>query len=350
MKSSIEDVARRAKVSISTVSRVINRRELVNEKTRRRVESAIAELGYRPNMFARGLMLQKSEMLGLVLPDIHGEFYSEVIRGAHAKARETGYHLVVSSTDGADDTQRLLADLTRRAIIDGLALFLTERTPALLDALSQTRIPCVILDANLEQQRYDAVTIDHRAGALAMMRHLVHDVGAQRIIFIGGPAGNADTLARREAYEDVVRTELTWRPEDVFHLDYQYETAYIFALEHAKRWVGPGHAVFAANDEMASGVVDAATSLGLNVPNDLAVVGFDDIRIARMTRPPLTTVRVPMFGMGATAIELLCQRVAEPQRPPVRILLTPELVVRPSSGVRAAVGRRGAEVLSGDLQ
>ncbi|HEY3242759.1 MAG TPA: LacI family DNA-binding transcriptional regulator [Phycisphaerae bacterium] len=332
MKTSIEDVARRAQVSISTVSRVINRRELVNERTRRRVESAIAELGYRPNMFARGLMLQKSDMLGLVLPDIHGEFYSEIIRGAHARARETGYHLVVSSSDGADDTQRLLADLTRRAIIDGLAIFLTERTPALLEAIDQARIPCAILDANLEQQRYDAVTIDHRAGALALMRHLVDDCGARRIVFIGGPAGNADTIARREAYEDVIRTELTWRPDDVYHLDYQYETAYPFALERAQSWAGPGHAVFAANDEMASGVVDAAAALGLRVPHDLAVVGFDDIRIARMTRPPLTTVRVPMFGMGAAAIELLSQRVAEPQRPPVRILLTPELIVRRSSG------------------
>ncbi len=332
MSVSIEDVARHAQVSISTVSRVINRRELVNADTRRRVEHAIRELDYRPNMFARGLMLQKSDMLGLVLPDIHGEFYSEIIRGANAKAREAGYHLVVSSTDGPGDTQHLLADLTRRAIIDGLAVFLTEHTPTLREALRQSRMPCVILDACLTDQPNDAVTIDHRGGALAILRHLVHDCHARHIVFIGGPPENADTLARREAFEDVVRTELGCDSAEVHHLDYQYESAYALALERAGEWAGPGHAVFAANDEMASGVVDAAAALGFSVPRDLAVVGFDDTRTARMTRPPLTTVRVPMFQMGATAIELLCQRLADRDRAPVRVMLTPELVVRRSSG------------------
>src|SRR3972149_1969640 len=126
MPASIEDVAKKAKVSISTVSRVINRRELVNVKTRERVEQVIRELRYRPNAFARGLMLRKSGIIGLVLPDLHGEFYSEIIRGANLQAREMGTNLLLSSALPGDDAQRWLAALGQRALLDGLAVMVSD--------------------------------------------------------------------------------------------------------------------------------------------------------------------------------------------------------------------------------
>src|SRR3954462_5433031 len=126
MPASIEDVAKLANVSISTVSRVINRRSLVNEATCKRVEAAILELHYRPNAFARELMLRKSGIVGLVLPDLHGEFYSEIIRGANAKAREMGHNLLLSSSLPSDDADGLFAIIGQHALIDGLALMVSD--------------------------------------------------------------------------------------------------------------------------------------------------------------------------------------------------------------------------------
>jgi LacI family transcriptional regulator len=334
MPASISDVAKLARVSISTVSRVLNRRELVNEKTRARVESAIKKLGYQPNAFARGLMLHKSEIVGLVLPDLHGEFYSEIIRGANLQARPSGYNLVVFSARDGDDSQSLLSAIQQRSLLDGVAVMVSELTDRIQEVLIDFRLPLVILDREIDGTPHDSVLIDQRHGATAMMRHLVDECAARRIIFVGGLETNVDTIARLEAYRQVMaESGLTVWSTDIYHLDYQYETAYELANRHVREWAGPGCCVFAANDEMACGIVDAATAAGLSVPRDLAVVGFDDTRVARMTRPPLTTVRVPMAKMGAKAIELLCQRIADPQRPPTRISLQPELIVRESCAV-----------------
>lgn len=334
MPASIEDVAKRANVSISTVSRVINRRELVNAKTRERVEEAIRELRYRPNAFARGLMLRKSGIVGLVLPDLHGEFYSEIIRGANLKAREMGSNLLLSSAQPGDDTQRWLAALGQRALLDGLAVMVSETMASGIGpALAELQLPIVVLDGEIDGVVHDTVVIDQRQGAQAMMRHLLEECGTRRIVFVGGPETNIDTQARYRAYADELRLAgFKVDKNDVFYLDYTYESAYRLAESKALQWAGNQTCIFAANDEMAAGVIAAAIGLGIAVPQDLAVVGFDDTRVAQMTKPLLTTVRVPMSNMGATAIELLCQRIAEPDREPQTVALPAELVIRDSCG------------------
>jgi len=335
MPVSISDVAKRANVSISTVSRVINRRELVNKQTCARVESAIQELGYQPNAFARGLMLRKSEIVGLVLPDLHGEFYSEIIRGANRQARQLGYNLVVSSTRDGDDSQSLLHAIRQRTLLDGVAVMVSELTDRIQSVLADFQLPFVVLDDEINGGApHDSVLIDQRHGATAMMRHLIGPCGAKRIVFVGGLETNFDTIARFEAYRQVLaEAGLPFSPRDVYYLDYEYETAYRLATEHLREWAAPDCCIFAANDEMAAGIVAAAAE-GLCVPRDLGVVGFDDTRVARMTRPPLTTVRVPMSEMGAKAVELLCRRIADPQCSPTRISLKPELIVRESCGAK----------------
>ncbi len=333
MTVSIADVAKRASVSISTVSRVVNRSELVNKKTRARVEIAINELGYRPNAFARGLMLRRSEIVGLVLPDLHGEFYSEIIRGANIQARDSGYNLVVFSARDRDDSQPLLNAIQRHTLLDGMAVMVSELTDRMQEVLAQVRLPIVVLDGDVNGRPHDNVVIDQRQGAAALMRHVVHECGARRVVFIGGQETNVDTIARFEAYRQVLtETGLAIDPHDVFHLDYEYETAYKLGTRYVRRWVGDGNCVFAANDEMAAGILAAANAAGIVVPRELSVVGFDDTRVARMTHPPLTTVRVPMSKMGAAAIELLCGRIGDMQRPPRRLSLPPKLIVRESCG------------------
>jgi LacI family transcriptional regulator len=334
MPSSIEDVARLASVSISTVSRVINRRQLVNEDTCKRVEAAIRELRYRPNAFARGLMLRKSGIVGLVLPDLHGEFYSEIIRGANLQARETDHNLLLSSALPGEDAETWLAAIGHHALLDGLAVMVSDTmATGIGPTLAELNLPIVVLDDEIEGVQHDAVIIDQRQGALAMMRHIVKRCGARRVVFVGGLETNIDTQARFSAYRDTLQSSgLAFRDEDVHYLDYTYESAYRLAIEKMSEWSGAGNFVFAANDEMAAGIVAGAIAKNVAVPRDLGVVGFDDTRVAQMTNPLLTTVRVPMSSMGATAIELLCQRIADPQRPPAKVSLAAELVVRDSCG------------------
>lgn len=334
MPASIEDVARLANVSISTVSRVINRRSLVNEETCKRVEAAIRQLSYRPNAFARGLMLRKSGIVGLVLPDLHGEFYSEIIRGANVQARETGHNLLISSAMPGDNATSWLSTIGQHALVDGLALMVSDTMVAGVGpTLAELNVPIVVLDDEIEGVDHDAVIIDQQQGALAMMDHLLKSRGAKRIYFVGGVETNIDTRARYKAYREALqRAGVTSHEDDVYHLDYTYDSAYQLALEKARAWAGPKHFVFAANDEMAAGIIAGAAAQGVSVPQELGVVGFDDTRLAQMIKPPLTTVRVPMSKMGATAIELLCQRLAEPERPPTKVSLPAELVIRESCG------------------
>jgi LacI family transcriptional regulator len=337
MPSSIEDVAKLANVSISTVSRVINRRQLVNEATCQRVEAAIRQLRYRPNVFARGLMIRKSGIVGLVLPDLHGEFYSEIIRGANLQARETNHNLLLSSALPSDDAQSWLSAIGQRAMIDGLAIMISDTMAAgIAQTLSELNMPIVVLDDEIDGVQHDAVTIDQREGALAVMRHVVEVCGAKRVFFVGGLETNIDTQARYKAYRDTLRKAgLKFNKADVYHLDYTYESAYRLAMDNVRAWAGAKHCVFAANDEMAAGIIAGANAMKVSVPDDLGIVGFDDTRVAQMTKPLLTTVRVPMSSMGAKAIDLLCQRIADPDRPPAKVSLPARLVVRESCGCGA---------------
>jgi LacI family transcriptional regulator len=333
MRVSIADVASRANVSISTVSRVLNRRDLVNEKTRERVESVIRELGYQPNAFARGLMLKKSEIIALVLPDIHGEFYSEIIRGADAEARRYGYNLVITSSNDTNESHSVLETIRSRALVDGLVVMISELTDQVEQALDGVRQPVVVLDGEVTSIQHDTVVIDQEHGATLMMRHLLGAAGVQRVVFLGGQRTNVDTRARVDAYRRAFTERgLPVAEGDIHYLDFHYETAYEFALEHIRDWVGPATCVFAGNDEMAAGVLAAAHAAGLNVPQQLRVVGFDDTRVASLIQPRLTTVHVPMAAMGAKAVELLCERLSDPDLPTQKVSLHPELVVRDSCG------------------
>jgi LacI family transcriptional regulator len=245
-----------------------------------------------------------------------------------------GTNLLLSSALPGDDAQRWLAALGQRALLDGLAVMVSDTMASGIGpALAELQLPIVVLDGEIEGVEHDTVVIDQRQGAMAMMRHLLDECGKQRIIFVGGPKTNIDTQARYRAYCDTLpQAKLAANAEDVYYLDYSYESAYRLAETKVRDWAGPDVGVFAANDEMAAGIIAGAIAKKVAVPAELAVVGFDDTRVAKMTKPLLTTVRVPMSRMGATAVELLCQRIAESDRAATTVSLPAELVVRESSG------------------
>lgn len=341
MPASIEDVAKQAGVSISTVSRVLNRRNLVNAATIERVEKAIQELGYRPNVFARGLMLRKSNILGFVLPDLHGEFYSEILRGAMQKARELGYDLIVSAVGSSEDGRDVLGMVASQGLVDGLVVMVSEMDSQIRKSLANFGWPLVVLDDEVKGVQHDTVVIDQQRAAEALACHVVDMHPQDRVVFVGGLETNLDTIDRLNALQRVLaKDKRKLGSRDIFFLDYSYQTAFDLALRKLKEWIVEPTTIFAANDEMAAGVVAAATSRHVDVPGGIRVVGFDGTRIAQLTNPPLTTVQVPMATMGATAVELLCERIKQPDRPIVKVTLQAELVIRESCG--SVLQRRAA--------
>ena len=339
-KVSIETVARAADVSIATVSRVINNSELVSPETGARVRRAIDTLGFRPNRFAQGLMTRRSRVLGISLPDVYGEFYSAIMRAADARARSHGYHLLVATEprrgDRAGEEFYMPLDL-----LDGLTLMITEPNERMLELARRSSIPMVLVDASPHDPMIDSVRIDNIEGTREATRHLLASVAPDRCYFVGGPAGNFDTIERSRAFLDVLG-EKAGRAGggQCTYGDYSLEWGHAWALRMVAegRLVGAG--VLAANDWIAWGIMQGARESGVDVPRQLRVVGFDDTVLSTLVRPRLSTVHVPLGELGSSAIDLLVRRIKDPGAAPLHVRLGTSLVVRETSiDERGAPGR-----------
>ena len=329
---SIQDVADAAKVSIATVSRVLNNPELVAEATAKKVREVIERLNYKPNPFAQGLITRSSRVLCFALPDMSGEFYSELIRGADSKAHQLGYHLLVSSE--ARGTPRSAEEATRGpglGLADGLAIMITEPQALAWRGTGDDQTPVVLIDVEVEG--LDCVLVDNATGTAQAVSHLLERVPASRLYFVGGPAANFDTAARATAFrESLARAGHEPREDQVAFG--RYDVAWGATWMKSRRSGGRRGpiGVLAGNDEIALGVLQAAEDLSLEVPGDVRVVGFDDTRLASLVRPRLSSVRVPLADVGAAAIDLLATRIEDGDLEPRRVRLATELVIRESSG------------------
>ena len=333
--ASIQDVAVAAGVSTATVSRVINNPSLVAQGTADRVQRAITELSYKPNLFAQGLTTSRSRVLGIALPDIHGEFYSELLRGADDEASKGGYHLLVSPVHRVNNGNgggNLVFGL-----VDGLALMISEPNPALLAEAEHSRLPLVVLDAHVEASGVDRVQVDNVPGATEAADLLMRAVGAERCFFVGGPAENYDSRQRATVFRETVRLCGSAAGLDARVSFGRYD------VEWGRQWVqervathGPaglrGCGVLTGNDEIALGVLQAAFDAGVRVPEELRVIGFDDTRMCEIVRPRLSSVSVPMAEVGAASVRALIRRLEHPESPPLCVRLPTKLVVRESSG------------------
>ncbi len=338
--ASIADVAHAANVSIATVSRVLNNPKLVSRETCARVEGAIAELGYVPNAFAQGLIRKTSRVLGVALPDLHGEFYSELLRGSDDEARRRGYHLLVSSearraapANAPGSTNGLPSSYIGLGLIDGLVLMLTEPNEPLWKDVRRVRLPVVVIDAEIDDAGVDTVQVDNAVGAREAANHLLEAVPARQMCFVGGPKANFDTRRRAEEFVRVLREAGAPKRDDEVSLgEYSVQWGHDWAIARARAGKLKGTGVLAANDEIAMGVLLAAQEVGLVVPRDLRIVGFDGTRIASLLRPALSTVRVPLTEVGAEAVRMLIDRIESPDAKPQRAVLPTRLIIRESSG------------------
>jgi LacI family transcriptional regulator len=316
----IRDVAARAGVSVATVSRVLNGKELVREETSAQVLEAARSLRYVPNIAARSLSIRRSQTIGIVLPEVHGEFFSEVIRGVDVAARREGYHILVSGSH-SDVGEMIEVIDAMRGRVDGLVIMAPDVE---VDKLRDS-VPLVLLNSN--DERHDAITIDNYGGARAMMRHLA-SLGHERIAFICGPPQNADARERLRGYRQSMRGMKTCAVGG----DFTEAAGYAAARELAAMTPRPT-AIFAANDSMAIGALGALAEAGVSVPGEITVAGFDDIPIARYVAPPLTTVGVDIAELGRRAFAVLLELIAHPNaRTPRRERIGTNLVVRKSCG------------------
>jgi LacI family transcriptional regulator len=330
--ATIKQVARLAGVSVATVSRVLNDKGPVREETRRRIREVMETLRYVPHGAARSLTTNQTDTLGILLPDIYGEFFSELIRGIDAAARRHGYHILVSGAH--NDREEITAVLRAlRGRVDGLILM--TPSPVTLEALRASlpeALCTVLLNCPPLDLPFDSINVDNRGGAYAMTRHLI-GLGHRRIAFIQGPPGNHDADERLRGYREAVRhfgAEVA--PELELAGDFS-EEAGSRAGQQALALDPRPSAVFAANDGMAIGCLYALRQAGIQVPEEVALAGFDDVPIARFMSPPLTSVGVPIAGLGALALERLLDAMRlRGDGGPRHETLPPTLVVRGSCG------------------
>ena len=332
----IHDVAARAGVSVATVSRVLNGKELVREETSRQVLAAAKHLRYVPNVAARSLSIRRSQTIGIVLPDVHGEFFSEVIRGIDVAARKAGYHILVSGSH-SDAGEMLEVLETMHGRVDGLVVMAPDVALASLREPLASGLPLVLL--NSTDGGLDSITIDNYGGARTMMRHL-GALGHTRIAFINGPAQNADARERLRGFRHAMRGRGAAARSLELVGDFTEESGYEAAKLAVRQKPRPT-AIFAANDSMAIGALSALIELGIDVPQAMSVAGFDDIPIARYVAPPLTTIRVDIAELGRRAFALLFDALEKPsQQERRRECVATSLVIRNSTN-RRPEGRKG---------
>lgn len=329
MAVTIKDVAREAGVSVATVSRAINGQDGVAVAVRDRVLEVASRLDYAPHQAARALSSRRTRTIGVVLPDLHGEFFSELIRGIGQEARAHGLHLLLSAHHG-DPGEQGSALQAMRGRVDGVLLMApTDGGIVPLAGQLSLALPAVLVNAADPEGRWPAVMVDGHAGALRMTRHLL-DAGRRRIAFVSGPDDNRDARERRRGYEDALREFDPAAGPVVVAGDFDQASGARAAAGLLERTPRPD-AIFAANDAMAIGCLRACADAGVDVPGEVAVAGFDDIPLARLVHPALTTMQVDIAGLGASALRLLVQsREGASAGDGIRSIV-PQLVIRGSS-------------------
>lgn len=321
-------------MSVATVSRVFNDSGPVSPDARRRIRDAARELRYTPNSAARSLSVKRNHTLGALLPDLYGEFFSEVIRGMDETAQRHHHHLLISSSHN-DRAQIAAALRVMRGRVDGLLLMSPGVDAETLTAELPDDLPVVLLNCPVREPRYSTLAIDNHGGAAAMVQHLLA-AGHRDIAFIRGAARNHDARERLRGYRAAIRAAgLPRRASRELPGDFTEQSGHAAALMALRLDPRPT-ALFAANDAMAVGALSALRECGVRVPDDIAVVGFDDIPVARYLTPPLTTVHLGISTLGARAATILLRLLSgEGPPPPIHEVLPTSLVVRASCGSTA---------------
>jgi len=333
MKTNINVVAEKAGVSIATVSRAFNEKELVKEETRSRIIKIARDLNYKPSPIARGLSTQTTDTIGVILPDLVGEFFMDIIHGIDEEAYKSNRYVMVSSSHSQRNMVETLIEFMASGRVDGVILMAPQMHKEVDDFLSKSKRPIVLINSCSDLTNVVNFQIDNYQGAMTCVEHLIWH-GYKEIAIIKGPAENCDAQERYLGYRDA----LAKNNLNVNHLfevigDFQIKSGYYAFLKLMNQTNKPD-AIFISNDMMAIGAYEAAKFLKIKIPEDVAVVGFDDIYLSKLLNPRLTTMHVPISELGAKALNYLLKMISDEVNPKqaYKEVFPTELVIGGSCG------------------
>lgn len=328
----MSDVAKKANVSIATVSRVFSSPETVAEETKKKVLKVVEELNYTPNVLARQLRKMETKTIVVVVPDITNTFFSRVLRGIETIARENGYRVLLGDTENDITLENEYLKTLYEKHADGLIL-LTARTDRITIEKLSENYPVVLACEYLEGSNLPTVSIDNISAARKATEHLIK-LGHRRIAHITGPMNVILSRDRLKGYKQAMESyELEVDPILIQEGDFYYKTGYNLMLK-LLFIENPPTAVFAANDEMAIGAIKAIQSQGLKVPEDIAIVGFDNIKMSAIFSPSLTTIGQPTYKIGEKAMNLLLDLIRGKKLSKNQFVLDDKLIIRESCGFK----------------
>lgn len=328
--ATIYDVGKRADVSVATVSSVINNTAYVSPKLRKRVEDAIRDLDYSPNLLARGLARQKTLSLGVLVPDIANFFFPEVVRGLEDKAKEAGYTIILGNSDNRSDKEELYLKLFLSNRVDGIALVKAPgaMSPDLLRLLKKSGMPIVLLDRDYPELMTDSVLVDDVGGGYMATKHLLK-LGHRRIGIISGVPGVSTTDGRLQGYEKALcESRMKINADLIAAGDYGIDSGYEAGQELLKKKCT---GVFVTNYMMTIGFLRAIEEHGLTTPHDVSIVSYDDFVWNNVFTPRLSCVAQPKYQLGYKAAEVLLSRIQKKHKRKQSMVLENTLQVRDTS-------------------
>ena len=331
--ATLREVARAAGVHPATASRALNEqtRSLVSEATARRVLEVAEELGYRPNPIARGLKTNRSHTIGVLVPDLMNPLFAAIVRGIQSVLDGAGYTPLIANTDNDPDRERTDFEAMRMRQVDGFITATAHRDHRLITDTLGPGATIVLVNRRADDEALPSVTVDDETGARLAVEHLAR-LGHERIAHVAGPQDVSTGYRRHEGFVAAMN-ELGLRPDTALIAAGQGFTE-AGGEQACRELLARGNtptAIVAGNDLMALGCCDALADHGLSCPGDVSIVGFNDMPFAARFNPPLTTVRIPHYEIGARSAQLLLELLQDPDAPTRQVLLQPELVVRGSS-------------------
>jgi LacI family transcriptional regulator len=328
----IRDVAKSAGVSTATVSHVINQSRFVSPAVVRRVQRVIKTLGYQPNALARSLRNRNTSTLGLVLPDSSNPFFAEVARGIEDYAFKQGYNVIFGSSEGDLEKEKIYLRVFLEKQVDGVIFVAAGESAQNIRQVLSERLSLVVVDREFKNVVADYVTADNRHGGFLATEHLIR-LGHRVIACIAGPSAATPSADRVTGYRDALKAHsIRFDSRLVKRGDFQPASGFAVTQSLLAKSGPRPTAIFACNDMMALGALAAIGKMGLRVPRDVAVIGFDDIALASFTSPALTTIQQPKNEMGKLAAQILIERIKNPKiEKNQRHLVPVKLIVRDST-------------------
>lgn len=331
MKPTIYDIARLAGVSIATVSKVFNGKGRISERTRKRILQISEEMNYQPNMLASALTGKKTYTIGLLIPDLVNPFFAELARHVEDRSHELGFNLVICNTDNDAEKENKYIQLLRQKSVDGIIVATGVRNEALLKELIEQHIPIALIAREQSALAASSVVVDDYTGGYSAASYLLEG-GHKRIAVLAESLTVSSSKERVRGYRQaLLEAGVRYESSLVYVSDFSVQGGKQTALQVLASRPRPS-AIFACNDILAIGAMQAARELGIRMPQELSVVGFDNTILAAMTDPPMTTVAQPIQQMGHQVVDLITQEINQEKKAKQRVVLLPELIVRGSSG------------------